>query len=915
MYELRQALGEQAQKPQFIETVRGRGYRFIAPVTPEPMPRAGHDSMSATPPPQPATESAGHQIIGRDAELLQLHQWFETALQGERQIGFVTGEAGIGKTTLLEAFLAEIASEALPWVGHGQCLEQYGAGEAYMPLLEALGRLCRGAHGAMLVVLLKEQAPSWLAQLPAQLPMSEREAFYLQGHGATQERMLRELAEAVEVMTTHHPLILVLEDLHWCDPSTLEWLAYMARRRDPARLLILATYRPIDAIVREHPVHSLIQELRLRGQCRILDLDYWSEAEVGAFVAQRFTGVRLPTEGARILHRRTSGNPLFVGAVVEEFVRQGLFQLDGESEDGTGGADELAVAIPDSLRQLIEQQMTQLTPEEQELLEAASVAGIEFSIAAVETVVETSATQLEARYADLAKRHQFVRTDGLETWPDGTAAARYRFIHALYQEVVYARVSPGRGLRLHQQIGARKEVGYGDRAREIASELATHFVHGHDHPRAVQYLHLAGENALWRGAHQEAMTHLVQSLTFLHTLPETRERMQQEVGLQSTLGLALQVIKGTTSPEVEQAYTRAYDLCQQLGDTETLQLLPVLRGLFHFYTNRMKRKPALTFGKAFLSLAQRSQQPIYLLQAHASMGNMTLWLGDFVQARTYCQEGIALYDAQLHRTETSIYGENPKVHPLGVIARAQWYLGYPEQALQQIQQAYTIAEESGNSPSLAFAQYHMTVVHRNRRDPYETIDAQVRKLMAMYPAPAFALWEPVGLVELGWLQVAQGLSQEGLRQMHEGLAALATLKADIFRPAFLFLLADAYGIAGQSDEGLRRLAEAQEAMETTEMYYMAAEITRLRGQLLLQQGTESADQAEVCFHQALDTARRQQAKSWELRVAISLGRLWQQQGKQDEAYTLLAPIYDWFTEGLDTADLQDAKALLDELQP
>jgi hypothetical protein len=273
MYELRQALGEQAQMPQFIETVRGRGYRFIAPVQADVLPPAANDSGLGRHALQSAAGSAPPPWVGREAELMQLRQWFQAALQGKRQIGFVTGEAGIGKTTLVEIFIAYVTSEEPLWVGHGQCVEQHGEGEAYLPILEALGRLCRSPEGATLISLLRQQAPSWLAQLPAQLTASERETMQPRESGGTQQRMLRELAEAVEVLTVHRPLVLVLEDLHWCDPSTLEWLAYVARRRDPARLLVLATYRPVDAIIHAHAVHPLVEELRMHDQCAELALD------------------------------------------------------------------------------------------------------------------------------------------------------------------------------------------------------------------------------------------------------------------------------------------------------------------------------------------------------------------------------------------------------------------------------------------------------------------------------------------------------------------------------------------------------------------------------------------------------------------------------------------------------------------
>ena len=245
------------------------------------------------------------------------------ALQGQRQVVFLTGEAGIGKTTLVDAFVTDMAPATAWWVGRGQCIDQYGAGEAYLPLLEALGQWCRAAEGAQLVALLHQQAPHWLLQMPAFLSPTEYDDLQRRCCGTTRDRMLRELAEALETLTAQRPLILVLEDLHWSDYATLDWLAYVARRRVPARLLVLGTYRPVEARLRAHPVRTVAQELQRQGHARELHLPSLSEAGVMAYVTQRFGADRLPAALARVLHQRTNGHPFFLVTIVEEWVRQG----------------------------------------------------------------------------------------------------------------------------------------------------------------------------------------------------------------------------------------------------------------------------------------------------------------------------------------------------------------------------------------------------------------------------------------------------------------------------------------------------------------------------------------------------------------------------------------------------------------
>ncbi len=900
IHELRQAFGETARSPQFIETVRGRGYRFLVPVTMPASALTRPEVLPAFSPQPSASPTQPVMLVGREAELRQLHQAMLTGLQGKRQLVFITGEAGIGKTALVDAFVTQVATTDAVWMGHGQCIEQYGAGEAYLPVLEALGRLGRSPEGHRLIEVLRQQAPSWLLQMPALLSSDEFDALQRRGSGVTRERMLRELAEALDTLTVEQPLVLVLEDLHWSDMSTLEWLAYVARRRDPARLLILATYRPVESIVRAHPLRTVAQELLSHGRCEEMLLDYLPEAGVATYLGQRFGDQALPERLTQVVYQRTNGNPLFMVTVVDEMIRRHVLVEGREGWRLQEAFEVVAAEVPETLRQLIEQQIEQLRPEDQVLLEAASIAGTEFSAATVAAGINDSAEVVEARCAALARRGQFLQASGTAEWPDGTVAARFGFSHALYQEVLYDRVSAGRQVKLHQQIGARQEAGYGIRAREMAAELATHFVRGRDYGRAVPYLGYAGENALRRSADQEAIAHLTQGLALLPTLPETPDRLHQELELQVALGPALMATKGHAAPDVERVYARARELCQLIGDTP--QLFPVLRGLLVYYQMRGQLQAMSELGEQLLRLAQSQSEPALLMLAHHQVGMVMLYRGEPARAHTHHQQALAIYMPQQHRVLAERYGVDLGVASRSFLSWELWYLGYPDQALQHSRAACTLAQDVSHLHSLALALLIAAILHQLRREATVS-QAQAAATMTLSTEQGFATWLARGRVLHGWALAMQGEGEAGIADIRQGLAADLGAGARSFQPYSLGLLAEAMGAGGSPEAGLDALTEALAVMDDTEVRFFGAELHRIKGSLLLQQAIPDEALAEVCFHNAIDVARQQQAKSWELRAVVSLSLLWQRQEKRGEARQLLAEIYDWFTEGFDTADL------------
>jgi predicted ATPase/DNA-binding winged helix-turn-helix (wHTH) protein len=557
--QLREALGDEVKSPQFIQTVHRRGYRFIAPVTeviseipqgarPEPafgVPRFSSYQHSASPNPAPPN------LLGREDVLSQLLNCLEIALTTHSQVMFVTGEAGIGKTTLVEAFLEQVPALHNVWIARGQCLEQYGAGEPYLPVLEALSRLVQEQPSGPIIDLLSCHAPSWLAQMPWLMAFSDQGLSppLTLAAEVTRERMLREMAEAIDIFTAERPLVLVLEDLHWSDYSTLDLVSYLASRRNSARFMLVGTYRPVEVILRDHPLKGVKQELQLHKQCSELALDYLTREIVAQFLDLKFPGHRFPETLAAMIHQRTEGNPLFMINVAEYLVSEkiiaendGVWQLQVE-------LDEVELDVPENIRNLIEKHIERLSPEDQRVLEGASVVGMDCSAIAISAGLAEDVLRIEEVCDGLARSHHFLLPAYLATLPDGTLTPRYRFIHALYLDVLYKRVAPTRRSQIHGRIGVRGEAIYGDRVGEIAAELAVHFEQARDAVRGVKYLQMAAENAARRSAHHEAKALARRALELIQTLSATPERSQQQLTLENLLSQSRTALK-KSSPEI-----------------------------------------------------------------------------------------------------------------------------------------------------------------------------------------------------------------------------------------------------------------------------------------------------------------------------------------------------------------------------
>jgi DNA-binding winged helix-turn-helix (wHTH) protein/predicted ATPase len=935
--QLREALGDDAESPEFIQTAPRRGYRFVGRTSEESVVAPQVEEVSrrvaaldVVIPSGSSAPSPPREVLGRDAELATLRSRLDRALAGERQVVFVTGEAGIGKTALVDSLLHQAATHGIR-MARGQCLDQYGAGEAYLPILDALSRLGRGPGGESVVACLRQFAPAWLLELPSLVGPEEGESGG--GHharGATRERMLREIAEAIEAMTTEAPLIIVIEDLHWSDYSTLDLIAYLARRNDPARLMVIGTYRPVEVIVGEHPLKSVKRELQAHGLCLELPLGYLTEEAVAQYLNVTLPGNRLERRLARLIYKRTEGNPLFMVNLVDYLIDEGLIvKIDGAWQL-QGAYAAIESGVPDSVRQLIEKHIERLSPDERTVLEGASVVGMECSAVAIGAGLERPTEWVEERCEALVRRHRFLSPSQLVELPDGTMTPRYTFSHILYLEVPYRLLPAMRRAQIHLRIGAAGEAFYLSRVREIAAELAMHFEQGRDHPRAVKYLLQAAENARYRSAHHEAAALARRGLQAVETLPPSTERDEQELGLRLILGVAIMTLKGFAAEEVKDIVNPALELCARHRASFKAFMVQWLLGYFHYFRGEIElcRKIVVLL----MDRAEGVGEPHMLVEGHRASGIVLVELGRYEDALEHFDQVSALYDPDRYGTRAPFAGLHPKVVSDCFAARALWLLGYPDQALTRVERGMSLAQAVGHAESLILAMHVAAHLHQLRGEARLSQD-RAETVIAVSDEHGLTMWAAFGHLNRGWARIEQGYSTEGIQELRDGLSACESTGTRIWRAHFVGLLAQALASAGQIQEAQVALARVLALVADTGENWPAAELYRLQGEFALAQGVGGerwvstgawrrsstipprvATQAANSFRRALTIAREQQARSWELRVLASLSRVRLDHEITVEPHRGLRATYDSFSEGHNTADLREALAVLSHLQ-
>jgi len=838
--------------------------------------------------------------VGRAEERRRLRTGFESACVGNGRMFCVTGEPGLGKTTFVDDFLDELAADGHAFtLARGRCSERLAGSEAYLPILEALDSFLQSEHGASIPATMKELAPTWYAQLA---PPSAKLLANL--NDASQERRKREFVGFLKEVSLERPIVLFLDDVHWADPSSVDLLAYLGNQCARLPLLLVVTYRPSDLLRNQHPFGPIKLDLEARGACAEIGLAFLDRAELDQYIHLIYSGHGFPDDFAAIIHAKTEGNPLFMVDLLRYLHDGGTFAKEEDRWILARPLPDLQRDLPASVRGMIQRKVDQLSQSDRQLLTAGSVQGAEFDSAVVAAVLGREAVEVEERLSVLERVYALVRLVRELEYPNGTLTMRYRFVHVLYQHAFYAALPPTR--RANWSSAAAKTLlrHHGEKSPAVATELAILFEAARDPANAVSYFLLAAHNAIRLCAHDEGVALAARGLALLEKLTDSSTRAQHELPLLLTLGVSLVATKGLASPEVEQAYLRARALCQRVKDEPNL--FPVLYGLWNVYLVRCELNQCDQLADQMLQLAQQKAEPVPLMMAYNVLHEAQFHRGNFLAARKHQEAGLALYRNHEPRKLTATYGEDPGVSFLMYGAITLWHLGYPDQALQSMNEGNTVAGELANPFNIARAWYFCALTHLLRREFERTVEVAAN-LVELCDEHAYALLHAGGTILHGYALTFQGDVDRSIEQMRSGLSAWQATGAVSMRPFQLGLLADALGRANRCQEAIAAITEALGLCATTGERFWEAELHRVRGELA------GDEEAEGWLRASIRIAREQNAKSLELRSMSSLSRLYLRTGRRAEARRQLSEICGWFTEGFPPDDVVDAMALLEEL--
>jgi DNA-binding SARP family transcriptional activator/tetratricopeptide (TPR) repeat protein len=893
-----------------------------------------------------AEEAAGPPFVAREAELAMLDRHLQAALQGNGQVAFVTGDAGSGKTALMLEFArrAHLRHQSL-LIGRGNCSSLTGFGDPFLPFRDVLGCLVGDLEtywstGALTTAEVQRSwqalplsagsllhhgedliggfvSLSWLAgvcrghpeitpELVEEVQLHARlESLDGAGQDRQQAGMLRQYAETLRAISIDRPILLILDDLQWADTASADLLFHLSRGIGTSQILLIGCYRSEElqrrSDGRPHPLVKVIAELK-RSKGRI-------EIDLTRSMGRQFVDALIDSEPNQLdpafresLHRQTGGHPLFTVELLRAMESRGDIVRDDRRTWITGPSLDWA-SLPARIGGVIEERIGGLRDDQLEILNVSSVEGESFTAEVVAQVIDRDEREvIQSLSQELDKRYKLVEAQGARH-VNGQRLSAYRFRHTLFQRHLYDELDTVERPFLHEEVGNSLEALHGGQTGDIAVELAWHFAESGDALRAIRYLRQAGDRARRLSANDEAVTHLSAALEMLGNVPEVADRLEQELRIQLALGASLIGTKGYAAPEVEDAFARARELSQLIG--ETPHLFPAIWGLWSYNTLHASHATARELGQQLVQLAIGNHD--FEIEARRALGTTLFYTGEVREAREQLERGVRIYAPELHGDHAYLYGQNPVVSCLSNLALSLWMLGSPRDALDKMDRALEVAEQTAHPHSLAYALLMATMLHSSIGQWHDTLH-YADHAVAVAEKHGFPLWLTASTILRGAAMAQEGDSQ-GMQVIREGLDKWEQYGAVLGLPHYQALLAETLAADGQAEAGLEQIelalrfsAEHDERVHESELY-------RIRGDLLLQLGRPSAE-VEDALKTSIRRARDMQLRSMELRSVISLCQLRFSQGRRQAPRDMLAKVYSRFDDGTDTPDLRAARRIL-----
>jgi serine/threonine protein kinase/predicted ATPase len=850
---------------------------------------------------------AAANVVGRDQELDALHHEFQRAERGNARLVFVSGEVGVGKTTLVEAFAQQLDDRGDPVrIGRGRCSERLAGSEAYLPVLEALDSLQRNEHLGSLSRLIRALAPSWYAQL---IPPSDNDSsaarLAAETAGGSQERLKREIAALLEEIGRLQPVVLWFDDVHWADPSTTDLIGYLARRLDTTRLLIVVTARTSELTQSRHPFLSLKLDLVARGLCHEITPAYLDEPAIDRYITLQFPEHSLPPGFARLIHRRTEGNPLFMADVLRDLRRRQVIA----QKDGRWTMNEplhtVAGELPESVRSLIQRKLDGLEETDRRLLSVASVQGMDFDSALVAGAVQLEEEEVETRLERLEREQAMVRFVREVETPNRRLTLQYRFAHHMYQNVCFESLRATRKAAFSRAIAERLVERYGDQPCDCLSEIAVLFEVARDHVRAAEFWNLAAQAAGRLYAHDESARLAQRGLGLLKNEPASPARDAAELSLQMTYGLAVKTGQGYAVAEVGRAYERARELARQVDDPS--RVIPILIGMSAHHIVAGEIRTAHGLAVEMMTLFERIGDQHLQMIGEWSLGAALFHLGKVEEAHGHLERSLELYDPAFHGARVWQTGIEPGIFCRCELARTLTLRGYPDRGLLAVRDAVSAARALDHPQPLAFALLFEILVRIARREPRE-VQRTYEQLAIICHSHGIAQEMHWAAPLVGRAFIEMGDLNRGLRVLQEGVVAQTRSRSGLLRPYYFVLLAGALLRAGLLGKAQDALDESTAVADATGQHAYLAEYARIQAEIHVLGGDDT--RAEPMFTQALATACRQGARWLELRAARGYAHFLVERGRGAEAGAILAPVVAWFTEGRETMDYLYAEGLL-----